>query len=147
MLTQKHNWTHLHSLCLPCKYVHQYHCSRFHIHALIYCFCFTFFFFFFGFETCGILVTRAGIKPAPPALEGEVLTAGLPGKSQVWGLAFGNLLLLLIYQYRFPDSLLILLVEESSHFCYYLVFWVHLVLHVPQILNITDELLPVLCFV
>ena len=35
----------------------------------------------FGHETCGILATRPGIEPAPPALEGEVLTTGLPGKS------------------------------------------------------------------
>ena len=26
---------------LPCKYVHQYHFSRFHIYALIYCICFS----------------------------------------------------------------------------------------------------------
>ena len=39
-------------------------------------------FWFFGCEACGILVLWPGIKPAPPALEGEVLTAGPPGKSQ-----------------------------------------------------------------
>ena len=39
-------------------------------------------FWFFGPEACGILAPRPGIKPAPPALEGEVLTTGLPGKSQ-----------------------------------------------------------------
>ena len=47
--------------------------------------CFGFFFFvffvFFGHEACGILAPRPGIKPVPPALEGEVLTTGLPGKS------------------------------------------------------------------
>ena len=32
-------------------------------------------FWFFGPEACGI-------EPAPPALEGEVLTTGLPGKAQ-----------------------------------------------------------------
>ena len=26
---------------LPCKYVHQYHFSRFHMYALIYCICFS----------------------------------------------------------------------------------------------------------
>ena len=36
----------------------------------IYCFCFT----FCGHEACGILSPWPGIKPAPPALEGEVLT-------------------------------------------------------------------------
>ena len=40
-------------------------------------------FWFFGLETCGILAPRPEIEPAPPALEGEVLTTGLPGKSQV----------------------------------------------------------------
>ena len=28
-------------------------------------------FFFFGPEACGILVPGSGIKPTPPALEGE----------------------------------------------------------------------------
>ena len=37
--------------------------------------------FVFGHETCGILAPRLGIEPALPALEGEVLTIGLPGKS------------------------------------------------------------------
>ena len=36
---------------------------------------------FFWPEACGILAPRPGIEPAPPALEGEVLTTGLPGKS------------------------------------------------------------------
>ena len=36
---------------------------------------------FFGREACGILGPRLGIKPAHPALEGEVLTTGPPGKS------------------------------------------------------------------
>ena len=38
-------------------------------------------FWFFGQEACGILASRPGIEPAPPALEGEVLTTGPPGKS------------------------------------------------------------------
>ena len=38
-------------------------------------------FWFFGREACGILAPGPGIKPAPPALEGEVLTTGPPGKS------------------------------------------------------------------
>ena len=38
--------------------------------------------YFFGYEACGILSPRPGIKPAPPALEGEVLTTELTGKSQ-----------------------------------------------------------------
>ena len=37
---------------------------------------------FFGPEACGILVPRPGMEPASPALEGEVLTTGQPGKSQ-----------------------------------------------------------------
>ena len=38
-------------------------------------------FWFFGHEACAILAPRPGIEPAPPALEGEVLTTGPPGKS------------------------------------------------------------------
>ena len=36
---------------------------------------------FFGPEACGILIPQPGIKPTPPALEGEVSTTGPPGKS------------------------------------------------------------------
>ena len=36
---------------------------------------------FFGREACGILAPQPGIEPAPPALEGEVLTTGPPRKS------------------------------------------------------------------
>ena len=39
------------------------------------------FFFFFGLEICGILFPWPGIKPVPPALEGEILTTGSPEKS------------------------------------------------------------------
>ena len=38
-------------------------------------------FWFFGREVCGILAPRPGIEPTLPALEGEVLTTGLLGKS------------------------------------------------------------------
>ena len=38
-------------------------------------------FWFFGPEACGILAPRPGIEPTTPALEGEVSTTGLPGKS------------------------------------------------------------------
>ena len=38
-------------------------------------------FWFFGCEACGILATQLGIEPAPSAMEGEVLTTGLPVKS------------------------------------------------------------------
>ena len=41
-------------------------------------------FWFFRREACEILALRPGIEPAPPALEGEVLTTGLPGKSQTF---------------------------------------------------------------
>ena len=37
--------------------------------------------FFCGCEARGILAPWSGIEPASPALEGEVLTTGLPGKS------------------------------------------------------------------
>ena len=41
-------------------------------------------FWFFGHEACGILAPRPGIEPAPPALEGKVLTTGPPGKSLIF---------------------------------------------------------------
>ena len=36
---------------------------------------------FFGREACGILALQPGTEPTLPALEGEVLTTGQPGKS------------------------------------------------------------------
>ena len=42
---------------------------------------FLFYIWFFGHEACGILVPWPGIKLAHPALEGEIVTTGLPGKS------------------------------------------------------------------
>ena len=51
------------------------------LNLLQYCFCFMF--CFFGREADGILAPRPGIEPAPLALEGEVLTAGPPGKSHI----------------------------------------------------------------
>ena len=38
----------------------------------------------FGQEACGNLAPWPGIEPIHPALEDEVLTTGLPGKSQVY---------------------------------------------------------------
>ena len=38
------------------------------------------FFWCFGRKVCGIPGSQPGIKPTPPALEGEVPTTGLPGK-------------------------------------------------------------------
>ena len=38
-------------------------------------------FLFFGWEACNILVSWPGIEPTAPALEGEVLTTGLPRTS------------------------------------------------------------------
>ena len=51
------------------------------LNLLQYCFCFTF--WFFGHEACGILAPWPGVKPTPPALEGEVLTTWLPGRSLI----------------------------------------------------------------
>ena len=39
-------------------------------------------FWFFDHKACGILAPWPGIEPALPALEGEVLTTGPPGKYQ-----------------------------------------------------------------
>ena len=49
------------------------------LNLLQYSFCFM----CFGPEACGILAPQPGIKLTPSALEGEVLTTGLPGKSLV----------------------------------------------------------------
>ena len=38
-------------------------------------------FCFYGHEACGILAARPGTEPTPPALEGDVITTGLLGKS------------------------------------------------------------------
>ena len=51
----------------------------FYVYCL-YCFCFMIF-WSSGCKACRVLASRAGIKPAPPALEGEVLTTGPLGKS------------------------------------------------------------------
>ena len=49
------------------------------LNLLQYHFCFDF--VFFGPEAYGILAPKPGIEPAPSALEGEVLTTRLLGKS------------------------------------------------------------------
>ena len=49
------------------------------LNFLQYCFCFVL--WFFGPKACGVLAPWPGIELAPPALEGEVLTTGMPGKS------------------------------------------------------------------
>ena len=41
-------------------------------------------FCFFGHKAYGILAPRPGIKAPLPALAGEILTTGLPEKSQWW---------------------------------------------------------------
>ena len=41
---------------------------------------------FFGYKACGILAPQPGTEHAPPALEGEVLTTGPPGKSLILSL-------------------------------------------------------------
>ena len=49
------------------------------LNLLHYCFCFMF--CFFGHKACRILAPKQGSNPYAPALEGEVLTIGPPGKS------------------------------------------------------------------
>ena len=57
-------------------------CGPFFLKSLLnllqYYFCFMF--CLFGPKACGILAPWPGIEPTPPALEGEVLTTGPPGK-------------------------------------------------------------------
>ena len=50
------------------------------LNLLQYYFCFMFSLCSHG--ECGILAPRPGIEPAPPALQGEILSTGQPGKSQ-----------------------------------------------------------------
>ena len=45
-------------------------------------------FWFFAHEACRILALQPGIEPTPLALEGEILTTGLPGKSQSFFILF-----------------------------------------------------------
>ena len=45
-------------------------------------------FWFSGREARGILAPQPGIEPAPPALEGEVLTTGPPGKARCFSVLF-----------------------------------------------------------
>ena len=53
-------------------------------------YCFRFMFWFFGCEACGILAPQPGIESRPPALEGEVLTTGPPGKSPIYSSSCNN---------------------------------------------------------
>ena len=45
-------------------------------------------FWFFGHQISAVLVAQSEIEPAPPILEGEVLTIRPPGKSPFWFLTF-----------------------------------------------------------
>ena len=59
-------WTILKSLVNLLQYGFCYSCSD-----------------FFDHEACGVFALQAGIEPSPLVLESEVLTTGLPGKSQI----------------------------------------------------------------
>ena len=63
-------------LCLRQRYERKFKSL---LNLLQYCFCFMF--WLFGCKAYGISAPWPGIEPIPPALEGEVLTAGPPGKS------------------------------------------------------------------
>ena len=66
-------------------------------------------FWFFGCKACEILAPRSGIKLTPPALEGEVLTTGPPGKSHNPSLLSYQLVLLLHIQQQIARLYSILL--------------------------------------
>jgi len=55
---------------------------------LQYCFCFMF--SYFGHEASGILPPWPELEFTSPALEGEVLTTGQPGKSHSWDFLIGT---------------------------------------------------------
>ena len=52
-------------------------------------YCFGFMFWCFGLKICGLLAPQQGMEPAPPALEGEVLIIGPPGKSLELSFVYG----------------------------------------------------------
>ena len=52
--------------------------SFFNLYWICYYFCFMC--WFSGCKACGILAPQSGMESIPPALEGKVLTTGLPGK-------------------------------------------------------------------
>ena len=47
-------------------------------------------FWFFGYKACGILAPWLGIRPAPPALEGKVLTTDHQGSPTILLVAGGS---------------------------------------------------------
>jgi len=52
-------------------------------------------FWIWGHKACGILGPQPGVKPVSPALEVEVLTTGLPRKSQLFLFKKCSILLIL----------------------------------------------------
>ena len=68
-------------------------------------------FWFFGHEACGILAPGPEIEPAPPAVEGEVLTTGPPEKGHLQffsslSRSFPQIQIFVWIQPRFCDCLL-----------------------------------------
>ena len=56
------------------------------------------------FAACGILVSRPGMEPASPALQGRFLTTGPPGKSLKWILLRGmKILQWFLYLFKFSS--------------------------------------------
>ena len=56
-------------------------CFSLKLPSNLFPYCFYFMFRFFGPKVGRLLAPQPGIKPTPYEMEGEVLTAGLPGKS------------------------------------------------------------------
>ena len=54
-------------------------------------------FWLFGFNAPGTLAPDQGLNPHPPALEGKVLTTGLPGKSYSLFIFKDKYLFILLY--------------------------------------------------
>ena len=59
----------------------------------------------FGHNAGGVLAPQPGMEPAPPALEGEVLTTGPPGKSQECSVLLACLSPVLKSGFPLPPSL------------------------------------------
>ena len=64
----------------------------------------------------GILAHQPGIEPVPPALEGEVLTSGLPGKSHFRGILMFPLYRFWTFLVEFTAKYVILLAAIVSGF-------------------------------
>ena len=88
------------------------------LNLLQYCFCFRF--WFFSCKACENLSSSPGIKPAPPALEGEILTTG-PLEKSLFSCILMDIWWLLSVLINFTESFIF---KWYSPFCLFVLeFW------------------------